>query len=836
MPGFGSGPFGHEPFGEWKWSKRLLYEYIPETYRQQDEDQGGLLETYAESLRPSFDELRHQIQKLEDLRDPLKVRTQYTEVETLKLGPIERLIGELEQRGVNGRVDALNQFIAPSSRFTSKSIGKELTIQGSLFPQNNDTVTITSVVNSTTVVTDPVLATDSGPLKWELRPAVAVSDKYVTVKIRGGDVSGIRPGWLLNDGFADFTIVARQQIPTTEDSPLYLTDREGLDGTINASGNLVSPTITLTQEDVGKPISISTSSIPENNNKWEIREVISPTEAVITKDGDSPSETSDEFFWAVLPHSELVLLGTTAPSGVVEAEGLSGSLTSPTTFENTTYDFAATDVGKILTFRGSSIPANNTSTVITTVNVGSVEIADTLTVDAGPLAWEMRDATANVDPTEVTARATSLITKLAFDFGLTIDTQESEDRQRSWVANVSQWVGKKGTAEAYKILAAISGWEANPNGLYRIDLDRYNGIPTSNTLQIGDAIAGRSGTDGTLSIESLSVRISSPTASFTGSDVGRAIRITGADTPANDGLYEIASVIDSNTVETSPSHIPVLPEVNNGSLTWAIIRLYATVPPSRPLFDDFDMDLMEALIDGYPPQTTDNFGLDAFCWEEGFDTEVGVTIDSVVAVAPGVFAVTTSDGPAQGPSSIAGTTAVVSTVGRWKITDSAGSTLYIETTPVESGGTYTFNVAAAQPLVVGAATLSYECTTSLSCDYCKSNRILLELIAGTIAGESGIALERARERMLTRMEDVTPAHVDLVIRFVQEIEAVLSLTASTCYVNALLIAPLTAHYDTISMDIIVEDTTGSSTFYHTTDTEPDTVWSDLALTATVETP
>ena len=27
MPGFGSGPFGGEPFGEFKWSRRMLFEW-----------------------------------------------------------------------------------------------------------------------------------------------------------------------------------------------------------------------------------------------------------------------------------------------------------------------------------------------------------------------------------------------------------------------------------------------------------------------------------------------------------------------------------------------------------------------------------------------------------------------------------------------------------------------------------------------------------------------------------------------------------------------------------------------------------------------------------------
>jgi hypothetical protein len=814
-----------------------LYEYIPETYRQQDSEANGLLETYAESLRPSFDELRHQIRSLEDLRDPLTVRTQYTEVETLKLGPVVLPIGELEQRGPNGRVDALNQFIALSARFTDRSVNKEITLTGSVFPQNNRTVTITSVVNSTTVVTDPVLVVDTGPLSWEVRPKVDIPDDCVTVKIRSGDVAAVKPGWVLNDGFADFTVIGRRQLPTTSDALLYLTDREGIDGTINSSGNLVAATINLVQSDVGKLVSFSTSSVPENNNRWEILEIVSSTVAIVAdQEGNSPTETGNDFFWAILPHADLILKGTNAPSGVIEEEGLAGVLTGATTFESTTYEFVDTDVGKILTIRGSTIPGNNVKVEIATVNVGSIEIDTALTIDAGPLAWEMRTPTAQPSNSDVTVRATSLITRLAYDFGIEVDTQENEDRQRSWVRNVSQWISKKGTAKGYEILASISGWDATPVALYRVDLSTYSVIPTSVSLQIGEAGAGRSGIDGTMDLIGSDIVFSSPIASFKASDVGLLIRIAGSATLPNDGLYEIASVTNATTAVMTISHVPILPEANNGALTWAIVRLYATVPPARPLYDDFAMDLMEALIDGYPPQTTNNFGLDVYCWEEGFDTEVGVVIDSVTVASPGVYTVVTSDGPPQGPSAVAGTAAVVSTVGRWTITDSTGNTLYLETTPVESGGTYSFSVASAQPLVVGAASLNYICTTTLSCGYCKSNRILLELRAASITNESGVAVERARERMISRLEDVTPTHVNLAIRFVQELEATLSLSALVCQVNALLVAPLTALYDTISLDIIVEDGTGTSTAHHTTDTEPDTIWTDLALTATIETP
>ena len=186
MPGFGKGPFGKNPFGEWAWSRRMLYDYIPEIYRQQDEAVGGLLEDFTEALREPFDDIRKDIRDLEDLRDPLTVRTSFNDNFSILLGPRVTQEGDLEQRGNNARVDALNQFIAPNGRFNNESVGKEITILNSAFPDNNITTPITSVVDSTTVVTADPLLTDAGPLSWELRPAIEQDETIVTLKLRSG--------------------------------------------------------------------------------------------------------------------------------------------------------------------------------------------------------------------------------------------------------------------------------------------------------------------------------------------------------------------------------------------------------------------------------------------------------------------------------------------------------------------------------------------------------------------------------------------------------------------------------------------------------------------------
>ena len=964
MPGFGSGPFGHEPFGEWKWSRRVLYEHIPEIYRQQDEAVGGLLETYSEALRPSFDELRRQIRLMEDLRDPLRVRTKFDDVRKFQLGPRVQLQGLLEQRGIDARVDGLNQFIAPKGRFNNDSVGKELIVSGSQFPSNNKSTTITSVVNSTTIVTADVLSTDVGPLVWEMRTAVTEDDTVVTVQVKSGDVSAVKPGWALSDGRADFTVVARRQFPTLDSDPLSLTHNEGTDGTINGSGNFVSATAALDMDDVGRPIVISTSAIPDNNNKWEITDVLSASEAVISNaDGDTPTIDTTSFSWAIFHYPEIDLFGQIEPTGTVELSGLQGEVIGVNTFKTQSGQFTDTDIGKLITLRGCANIANNVITTITAVNGEEVTVSDTLvTPDTGlfappSIAWEMRTPTAllgtaasgtlvgsasvldaetvtigtktytfqllltNVDgnvligasvaeslanlkaainldagagvtyaaattpnifvtaenttttvvvtakvvgeggnsiattetatnllwgattllggtgekTVEVTMRASSMIERLAKDFGIEIDNQESEDRQRSWIKNVSRWVQQKGTPKAYEILGAISGFDVTVSQLYRISIEIASSLPE--VLEIGESPSYRSGTDGTLTEVGLNVRFSSPTAVFTVGDEGTHIRVRDADTAGNNALYTIESFIDANTVEMRVADTVALPEANNGSLTWAVVRLYADNPPALPNFDEIDDDFMEALIDGYEPQSTNKFGIDKYCWEDDFFADVEIAITSTAQVAPGVFDVTTSDGPAQGPSGVIGTAGVVQAVRNWSLIDSLGREFFVETTPVASGADFVFQVKAALNPAVGAATLRYNCPVTLTCDYCGSSRVLATIVADTILNEEGVAVERALDRVILRLEDVVPAHVLLVPRFSQTIECTLNLTMNTDVrsIDTVMYMPKDVYFDDVQADVLVADPTGASSDIHTSDVgQADHPYTGLVLRCNVE--
>jgi len=78
MPGFGDWLFGEGAFGEYPWSKHVLWRDLPAIDRRLDAEQAdGRLETFIDSIRPSFTELARFARDFGELRDPDLVRTQY---------------------------------------------------------------------------------------------------------------------------------------------------------------------------------------------------------------------------------------------------------------------------------------------------------------------------------------------------------------------------------------------------------------------------------------------------------------------------------------------------------------------------------------------------------------------------------------------------------------------------------------------------------------------------------------------------------------------------------------------------------------------------------------
>lgn len=84
---------------------------------------------------------------------------------------------------------------------------------------------------------------------------------------------------------------------------------------------------------------------------------------------------------------------------------------------------------------------------------------------------------------------------------------------------------------------------------------------------------------------------------------------------------------------------------------------------------------------------------------------------------------------------------------------------------------YEFTVIAISPVATGAASIEYLCPEIVTCDYCRSNRALVE-------ASTPYLLEKGFERLRDRLEQGTPKHVELIEDFGFELNASLSLTAT----------------------------------------------------------
>jgi hypothetical protein len=688
MPGFGSGAFGAAAFGQFNWSRRVLFLTAPEIYRTADADNSGYFRRYAEAQGVSFDNLRLKIANFADLRDPQAVRTRYNETTMLRLGRVETVKGTVEQQGVLATVVAGGVLTTRRGRFTFADVGKELTVTGSSIATNNRSVVVTNIVSPKEILTNPPLSTDVGPLRWELRETESSTEVETRVQVIGGDVDVITPGWILSDGFADFTVLSRTLFKPEAKERKLLTLREGKNGSISTTLRFYSPTLALTSKDVGRRLTISNTAYPEENaGKFEIIDVESATTCLLDS-ATIVAEPTGELVWALLRDPELVLKGSATLRGAVEQENDDGEIIAvgpPSVFEAVSAAFSSADEGKLLTIHipGDLFGNNGTYEVLTALSATQIEVDATLSLQAG-YRWELRDPTDIGDETQVEVRAPSLLQYLAKDFGIEIDNREEELYQRRWVESVSRWIGMKGHEDCYKYLAELTGFTAEVVGLFRVSQELYEAVTAAGaeTYDPGEDGDGRSGDDGSLNNVAGLVQFSSPTAAFLEGDVGRHIDVVGSSGGTNDGLYTINRYVDENTVEfRSVDTMTGAADPNNGSLEWRIVRLYADQAPLLPYHDEILHDLMEYL------KTSAVFTVDKYCWEQSpspWSTLLGpgdagdgrIFITSVNPPGPAAFpTIYTVEG--RGDFEVA----VGLGEGRWRLTDSDPAAYFLETLP-----------------------------------------------------------------------------------------------------------------------------------------------------------
>lgn len=847
MPaGFGHYPFGEGPFGEWDWSSSVLFRLSPEIYRQLDLDQNNNFQKYTRGQRYSFDNLRHKAARFADLRNPLKVRTQYNEVVTLRLGPELVVLGELQQRGIDGTVTAQREFTTPTGRFKFDDVGKEIIVAGSVLPGNNSRVTIIRIVSSSKVLTEPALTgPDTVPFKWELRAAVTRDPTIRTVQIQSGYVDLIGKNWIVTDGLSTFTVVGRRHNDWKDPIRKSFVVQDGTNAYFDLTGKLVVPTGMFTAEAVGQLIQTN-GSLPDNVGVWEISDIsggpLPPWTLTLVQSGERFPD-QNPYYWALLPRAELDLQAVPQPRGVAEQQGLQGAVAAANLFTvaDGLFDLTDADPVKLLTVRGSTLGNDGIYTVTGVTLPATLAVTPAFPggVEAG-LLWELRRATLIGDTTQVQAYPQPLLPIFVTDFGIEVDSRESEFLQRSNADHVGRWVNIKGIQKAYRVLGELTGMEVSVEKLWRIGQELYLYLYASGyasqVLEVGEATAGRYGQTGQLVFISGRAHLVDATAVFVPSDVGLVVSITQASNVLNVKLYTVDQYISPTEVAFRSVDSAEMPDYGVGGssgdpkLWWALERLYTTLEPRRPRMDDFNADLLTDIVNFVAPPT-DTFSMDRWCWEPDFSTTVPYFPVSVVPIEGQYLWQVTVATPGGQP----GSAEVILVPEHWVLVDAAGVEYGIETVPVAAGvGQWSFTVfGVLPPTLVGPnpTYLFYDCPLIKDCDFCASHWVYARIGFGPdLAGEVGPAIENIYTRVLERIEQVKPTHVRIVALFVREMEASLNLTASIeahPYLQATLVAPLTAFFDDFPADQFPLD------IVLTASIEPDVSWLYAILDASL---
>jgi hypothetical protein len=813
MPGFGGVPFGVGGFGEGMWEGTVLYETAPDQYKEDDRKYGSQWLTWTRGVAESFKPLRRKITKFGDLQNPLAAQTSWDATQTLLLGRSLLLLEEVEQAGFDGALElpsAVAQFYSASARFAATDVGKALVVRGSVVnPAHNGVFTIIAWVDEHRVVLDPNAAVlDVGPLGWELR-TVSNAD-HAVIEIRGGYIGEVNPGYSIWDEVGSFAITGRRLF----DAQGRLLSEVRLRGTaltvslVGTETWVTDPAAAFVPTDAGKPF-IYRGTSTGGAVAARVKRYESATTLVLDC---APEYLADpfngRFEWelrSAAAFAQVDLEGTVIPSGVLEQEG-TDMVTNGV--DGTVYAasarFTADSVGKMLSIFGGSdpnIPGNYRIVSFVDVHTVVVDVHPPVPFPPPPppwgipaavdLIWELRAVvhrTVVVGPpadvlydAQVLARPPSMLQLLGNNANFELDERETEVRQRNWVRSLSEWVQLKGTPTGYIGAGELSGFDVSVYGLYHVtpQLALSGLIPVADVCEL--ALTGRYGADGELFVSGAwsACVLSTPTGGFIPGDEGRVVRLTHCTTAANNRLFFITRVLDANTVQLSPLNPATLPDYGvggssgSGAVNWVLVEFYVVkiegsslYASLRPRFDEFNADMMwveqQALGLDFP--------LDVFCWETG----IGFTLD--VTIPPGgvtQLSLTSWEVTITGANAEILNTPLGSPQAIWSLTDSAGTplTVYMDTLVDIGGGARKFTTMSRTAPVVGPAVVTYLCNEEMSCDYCKTYKVLCVIEAGDILLDSGISIEMAANRLIRRFEDeLLPAHAALYPRILTRLE------------------------------------------------------------------
>jgi len=795
------------PFGDFGWEEEVLYNLLPEADILADADYDYTLRRVQSTAASTLQLARYTIRDWDQLRDPLEVRTRYDRRGYVRLGPVRDSLGDAAQQGLDGSALSVGAFTATSARFQATDRDSVLRVSRSAVPANNRDFRIISIVDPRTVITEPLISVDVGVLRWSMHARESSASGCLTLEIFQGDVSGIVPGDILTDGEGVYSVTARRRsYNALPGQPLV--ERGYVNAALQASGTVLVPNGIFDITDVGKRLQVVGSTL-EQDGTYEIQRVLSVGEVeLINSNGVVPTFTVEEDLEVVLiPRPQLDIEGTLAPKGVAEQGGVDLEVVGIGTVTSATGQFTSNDVGSVIQVFGSLVGNDGLYEILTIVDDRTVTVDGSLSSETGG-GWWVRKSTSAVDGgdgSQVEVYAESILKEVSQDYGIEVDTQESEARQRSWVYNASRWMDVKGTERSYQIIGLASGFQVEVYPLYALSLERYLNMPSDALFPAGDTGDGRYGTDGELLLAAdLTGAIRAASALFKAGDAGNAfVSITGAATPANNGLFAVESVSSATLAILSRLTPVAATDANNGALIWSVVRLYTSHAPSLPLFDEVNSDRMTTIIEAEPGGNT--FRVDKYCWEDDWSSDVPVTCTAVSPITAVRFLLEVEDnttlGDARSPE-------VAQVVGNWLFIDADGEEHVLETVPSGGPPAYIFEVCAETAPALGDGVLRLECTTQVTCGYCPASAVGLIITYGTVASEAGLAIERATERLIRRFEEVRPIHVRLVPRITTEIccyYSVQGIIDTGASVSEIL-APYNALYDEIPADDIPADT------------------------------
>lgn len=565
--------------------------------------------------------------------------------------PLDEKVLLTERQGTDGQIDSEGRLRSATYQFQQSDVGKVVFLSKSTYPSSNGRFEILAVDRVGPSDTRAVLSRLDAP---GTLPA-GLFDGTGTVRYR--NLSGYR-----------FTVEhVLAGINTAFASTL---DTSGTRITITLATNAYGQCSTLASQVVAAVLALTPHiSVTTPGGGTGLAGPL----AISNVPGEGlPADSG--LFWAQLRHGHITLQGS-VPIGVVATDGTDGSLqptsTTSTVFKTmTSAPFRVEDIGRLIVIRGSTVGNDGVFAIQDVPIWGSgavVILSGRFTLESSGLGWELRDASLLPNPLHVKVSAPSQIQYLAQDFGLEVDSQQSEQHQRSWLKYANRWIDEKGSAKGYEIVAALSGYTGSAAQLFNLSWEQAQAIPASRLYEIGEL----HGVDGAL-LDAVGASVTFTTSAYQGfraAQIGRYLHIRGSADAINSRIYEVVTVVNASTLTLKAlggSPIPSeTPDARNGALQWDIVRLYTDLQPLRARYDDFAPDVLSELL-GYT--------VDSLCW----DTPI------VIGAAAGFGSLIIENLLRQSDFSylwISGHISVVQNLGVWKLADVAGISTYLESVP-----------------------------------------------------------------------------------------------------------------------------------------------------------